>query len=202
MEIQNLTNRILEISKKHGLSHLSSCISVLPILVDIYENKNPEDIVLLDNGHSSLSHYVVLEKYETRNFDGNIVPIDAEELLVKHGIHANRDVSNKLFSTNGSLGHNIGIGIGMAIADKSRNVHVVISDGSIHEGSNWEALRLLGYLNINNLFIYANFNGYTAVEEVNRIDLGRKLLAFCPEAKIYHTDNGKFNGVAGHYIKQ
>lgn len=197
--MEKLKQRILQISKAHGLSHIGSCLSTLPILVDIYESKAPEDIVLMDNGHASLAHYVVLEKYETRNFDGDIIPIDAEELLGKHGIHANRDMENKLFASNGSLGHQIGIAIGLSEAVPDRKIHVIVSDGSIMEGSNWEALRILSERK-NNIQIYANFNGYTAVEEINRITLGNRLYNICPAAKIYHTYNGEgFDSVEGHY---
>lgn len=202
MNIEKLKERVLDISRRHNLSHISSCISVLPILIDIYGNKHTNDLVLLDNGHASLAHYVVLEEVCCINFDGNLYHPDAEELLKRHGIHANRDPQNGLDSTNGSLGHNIGIGIGMALADKTRKVHIVVSDGSLQEGSNWEALRIIKGMGIKNIQIYANFNGYTAVAEINRIELGGRLLKFCPTVKIYHTKNGEgFDGVDGHYLK-
>ena len=49
-------NRIIEISKKHGLSHISSCLTATPILKEIYEIKKPEDLVVLDNAHAHLTH--------------------------------------------------------------------------------------------------------------------------------------------------
>lgn len=202
MEIQKLTNRILEISKKYDLSHIGSCISVLPILIEIYENKAPEDLVLLDNGHASLAHYVVLEVCQTRNFDGDIIPIDAEELLKKHGIHANRDVQFGLHSTNGSLSHS-GIAIGLCLANRNRKCYLIVSDGSVAEGSFAESLRLARELKLTNLEIHANFNGFTAVSEVDLDYYEQWIKGFGFPVVFHRTNNGllEFDGVKGHYEK-
>lgn len=198
MEIQKLTNRILEISRKNDLSHVGSCLSVLPLLIEIYENKAPEDLVVLDGAHSHLAHLVVMEELLREGYElGMGSKFDAEEKLKEFGIHCDRRAGGDV--SGGSLGHCVGISIGLAEAGK--RVYCVITDGSLMEGSNWEALRILKERN-SNIQIYANFNGYTAVAEINRIELGGRLLKFCPTARIYHTKNGEgFDGVQGHYEK-
>lgn len=198
----NNRDKILQISKKLGLSHVSSCLSVLPILEEIYSRKKPEDIVLMDNGHASLAHYIVLEKYITRNFDGNIIPIDAEELFHKYGVHSNRDVENGLYASNGSLGHNLGISIGFAVANPDKTIYVIVSDGSMMEGSNAEALRIAKTLEIKNLEIHANLNGYTATSVVDLDYVEGFIRGFGFPVISHRTNNGLevLQGVKGHYF--
>ena len=91
MEIQKLTNRILEISRKNDLSHVGSCLSVLPLLIEIYENKAPEDLVVLDGAHSHLAHLVVMEELLREGYElGMGSKFDAEEKLKEFGIHCDR----------------------------------------------------------------------------------------------------------------
>jgi transketolase N-terminal domain/subunit len=181
------TKRIIEISKKLGLSHISSCISVLPILEEIYRIKKSEDKVIMDNAHAHLAHLLFTN------------PGKAEE-LIKKDIHCNRE--SGCDAMGGSLGHGIGIAIGMALTDRKRDVHCIVSDGSMMEGSNWEALRLKDELKLDNLKIYCNFNGYSAVAKVDGGKLYNRMKAFCSDVKVYLTDNTEgFEGVRGHYVK-
>lgn len=178
-------NKVLNISKKLGLSHIGSCLSVLPILEEIYAKKKPEDKVILDNAHAHLAHLLFIQRFNVEKF-------------IKMDIHCNRKVGCD--ASGGSLGHGIGIGIGFALANPDITVYVIVSDGSLQEGSDWEALRLKKLLKIDNLKVYANLNGSTALEDIDRIELGTRLLAFCKDIEIRHTDNGEgFEGVQGHY---
>lgn len=183
-------DRVLEISRKHKLSHIGSNLSMLQILTDIYTNKKKGDIVILDNAHAHLAHLVIKEHYE---YLENI-----ERLLTKHGIHCDRKAGCDV--SGGSLGHGIGIGIGLALVDRTRTVHCIVSDGSMMEGSNWESLRIKDKLDLKNLKIYCNFNGFSAMESVDRMAMEWRMRAFCKDFEVYWTDNGQgFNGVEGHY---
>lgn len=166
MRNKQLKNRILEISYKNKLSHLSSTLSAVDIISDIYEDKNPDDIFVLSQGQAGLALYVVLEKFEDRN---------VEHLLEKHGIHPNRDLSYGIHVSSGSLGHGLPIALGMAISDKSRNVFCLISDGECMEGSIYEALRLKEKLEVDNLHVYINYNGYSAYSKIEEHELAARL---------------------------
>lgn len=186
----NLEQRIRDISKAHGLSHIGSCISVLPILTQIYETKGKNDVVIMDNAHAHLAHLVVREAYEGLK--------DIEKLLTDHGIHCDRKAGCDV--SGGSLGHGLGIAIGLAIADEKRKIHVIISDGSIMEGSNWEAMRVISDRKIENIQIYCNFNGYTATSIYDANRLSSRMRAFIPNILVYNTENGKgLDGIQGHY---
>jgi len=201
-EIKVLKQRILDISKKLGLAHIGSCISILPILVEIYQNKKPEDLVILDGAHGHLAHLVVQEWDFLKRADHIDQPYESgiEMLISELGIHCDRKMDCDV--SGGSLGHGIGIGIGLALANEKRNVHVMVTDGSMAEGSNWEALRIKFNLAVTNLKIYCNFNGFSAVAPVNIEKLEWQMKQFCPDIKVYYTDNGLGeNKVEDHYIK-
>lgn len=199
MRIMTNKDRIIEISKKLKLTHVGSCLSALPIYEEIYAKKKPEDIVIADNAHSHLAHLVVayseIPEEEWENYD-------IESQITKYGIHC--DTRSICDASGGSLGHGLGIGIGYALADRKRDVYVIVSDGSMMEGSNWEALRIRQSLNLTNLKIYANFNGYSAVSKVNGNDLMFKMdnfALFHDDIQYHFTDNGlpELEGLQGHY---
>lgn len=188
--------RILDISKKLGLSHVGSNLSCLPILEEIYDKKKTSDVVILDNAHAHLAHLVVMEEC------GESYAGEAKELIEKYGIHC--DVRAACDASGGSLGHGLGISIGYALADRTRDVYCIVSDGSMMEGSNWEALRIANDLRLSNIHVYCNFNGYTAVAERDPDKLARNMAYYAEFLVIQYrrTDNGEgFEGVAGHYLK-
>lgn len=183
-----MIERILSISKKLGLSHIGSCTSVYPILEEIYKKKRPQDKVMLSNGHAHLAHLVIKEKYEGLK--------NIEELILKD-IHCNREVGCDV--TTGSLAHS-GIALGMALANKNIDVYLIMSDGSLNEGEEWEVFRIKKDLKVNNLKIYCNINGFTAVSKVNKLGLRKRISVFCPEAEVRLTQNMEgFDSIEGHY---
>lgn len=188
--------RILEISKKLGLAHIGSCISVLPILEEIYSKKKPEDKVILDNAHAHLAHLVVREHEGEIDFK-NVGTI--EDYITKFGIHCDRRAGCD--SSGGSLSHT-GISIGLCIANRDRKVYLIVSDGSVCEGSFAESLRIAKMLNITNLEIHANFNSYTAVQKIDVSYFEQFIAGFGFPVIFHHTSNSKeFESVEGHYKK-
>lgn len=63
---------------------------------------------------------------------------------------------------NGSLGHGLGVGTGMALAlarkNSDRNVFVVVGDGELHEGANWEAIMFASQHGLDNLHLIVDNN--------------------------------------------
>lgn len=189
---------MLDITYKHGLSHLSSCLTTLPILYKIYRSKDKNDIVVLSNGHAGLAQYVCMEMFDNDN---------AEELLDKHGIHPTKD--DNIFCSTGSLGLGLPVAIGAALADPSRTVHCIISDGECCEGSIWECLYFLNKNEINNLRIYVNANGVSAYSFIDVNNLKRIISSFkLPYVKFVDTSTTLKEhptlgtlGIESHYIK-
>jgi len=191
--MNKLIKRILEITYKEKLSHLSSCLSALPILEEIYTKKQEDEVFILSNGHAGLALYVVLEeKYG----------IDPVMLLHKHGIHPGKDLENKLYCSTGSLGSGLPIAVGHALADRTKNVYCMISDGECAEGSIWESLRFIHTAKLDNLHVYANINGMSAYEYLDVEYLSTRLQSFLPRINLRVSDPIEFTfakGLLTHY---
>ena len=121
-----LERRIVEITFQERMSHLSSCLSAAPILEEIFSVKKDDEVFILSNGHAGLALYCILEQRYS---------IDPVALLHKHGIHPNRDLPNHLHCSTGSLGSGLPIAVGHALANRTKNVYCMISDGECAEGS-------------------------------------------------------------------
>src|SRR3990167_6685168 len=134
MKITNtdLKRRIIEISYKHHLSHIGSCLTTVDIIKEVYNKKRKDERFILSSGHAHVAHAMVMESL-------GIIK-DAGDNIDKYGIHCERaggcDVST------GSLGQGLSISAGMALADRTKNVYCLISDGECSEGSTWEVMRI------------------------------------------------------------
>lgn len=190
---KKLKNRILDIAYKNKTSHLGTVFSSLNIIDEIYKEKLSNDIFILSSGHAALAMYVVMEKYEK---------IDAEMLFKKHGVHPHKDIKNNIYCSTGSLGMGITVAIGRALANKNRNVYVLLSDGECEEGSVWESLRFINEKNIKNIKVYVNINGYCAYDAIDSEYLENRLKIFLPNINIIKTNVNIFpflRGINAHY---
>jgi len=191
--MNKLERRIIDISYKHHLSHISSCLATVNTLDKIYSIKKKNEPFILSNGHAGLALYVVLEKYEKQ---------DAEKLWEKHGTHPNRDMKDGIWASTGSLGHGIGIAVGMALSNRERLVYVTISDGECAEGSVWEALAIARKFQIENLRVALIANGFSAYDVVDIEDLDLRINSFYPTMLIrtnMFAYPGFLQGIEGHY---
>lgn len=177
--MNKLQKRLIEITFQERLSHLSSTLSALPIIEEIYEQRKDDEVFILSNGHAGLALYVVLEKY---------YGVDPVAMLHKHGIHPGRDLENHLYCSTGSLGSGLPIAVGHALATPDKNVYCMVSDGECAEGSIWESLRFIQDNNINNLHVYANLNGMGAYDMIDTQQLSFRLKAFLPRINIRFSD--------------
>lgn len=193
-----LHKRLLKLLYEHNEEHVGSCFSCVDIIDEIFKNKDPQDIFILSNGHAAYALYSVLEKYYDH--------IDADEMVMKHGGHPNRDEANHVYCSTGSLGMGIMMAVGRALADKTKTVHVMISDGESTEGSVWEALRYIEEKNVTNIEVYMNANGYACYDEMDVDYLEKRCKAFLPRIRFHRTEKQTFpfpflHGLDAHYIK-
>ncbi|HUW47409.1 MAG TPA: hypothetical protein VMW36_01525 [Patescibacteria group bacterium] len=192
--MNKLYRRLLDLCLKHKQHHLGSYFSSLPVIDEIFTEMNLDrDIFILSSGHAALALYVVLEKH---------YGFDAEEMLLNCGEHPKLDVSKKIFCSTGSLGMGFPVAVGRAIADPTRKVYCLISDGECGEGSIWEAMQHTQKLDVSNLDLYVNLNGVAAYGLVDEDSLSRRLISFMPSIQIRHTDAtvfSLFEGIDSHY---
>ena len=181
---RKLRRRIIEqgFKRKHG--HYGSSMSCLDIVKYLYDDvMTKDDIFIMSKGHGSYALHAVLE---TRG----IKPL--------WSIHLELDEAKGVMATTGSLGHGLPLAIGRAYAKRfkkeSGNVYVMVGDGEMEEGANWEALIIAHKLRLTNLIVIVDNNKYQAVDSVKNIvdiddrDLQNKLDAFGCWTRI--IDNG------------
>jgi transketolase N-terminal domain/subunit len=166
-----IEHRILKLSKKHNLSHIGSCLMASGPIEAMHLTKKHNEPMILSSGHAGLALYCVLEAWGYG---------DAEELFLKHGVHPNRDVDHGIWASTGSLGHGIGLAVGMALADRERLVYVLMTDGECAEGSVWESLRIAQEQGLKNIRLAVVCNGYGAYGPINVELLEQRLATFYP----------------------
>ena len=168
-------SRLIEIAYESQASHISSCLSCIDILENIYETSNIEkikakskdrDIVLLSKGHAVLAQYVILEKNGLMDQDLSNYLRNGSKL---YG-HPNPEVEN-IEHTTGALGHGLPHAVGRALKRMhdgcGGKIFVVIGDGELDEGSNYEAMSLISKLNIKNIVILVDMNDLTQMKKSN-----------------------------------
>ena len=92
--------------------------------------------------------------------------------------------------------------LGYALADRSRRVHCLISDGECGEGSIWEALRFIYEAKLDNLEVYVNVNGMIAYDFIDKEYIINRLRAFLPRINIRETSPPDWSfakGILTHY---
>ncbi len=149
-------------------SHVGSCFSIADIVsvlfgevmrIDLDDPRSPErDRFILSKGHAAAALYATLAnvglipKTDLQSYGANLSP------YMTHASHKIRGVE---FSS-GSLGHGLPFGVGKALAaKKSRHdwrVFVMLSDGEMDEGSNWEALMFASHQKLDNLVAIIDYN--------------------------------------------
>jgi transketolase len=99
--------------------------------------------------------------------------------------HISHKVTGVEFST-GSLGHGLpyatGIALGKKIKKQNNKIFVVVGDGELDEGGNWEALLFASHHKLDNLTIIVDYNNLqsltTVKETLNLEPLVNKFEAF------------------------
>ncbi len=149
-------------------SHIGGALSMTDILAVLYQDilnydaSKPKmynrDRFILSKGHCCVALYAVLalKNFFTIKKLNNFTKFGSDLMS-----HINHKVPGVEFST-GSLGHGLPFSVGKALLAKVKKrkweVFVVISDGELNEGSNWEALMFASHHKLNNLTIIVDYN--------------------------------------------
>lgn len=152
---------LCRIAKKANEGHIGSSLSVLNILNTIFALKKARPIeFIMSKGHASLGLYLILKKY-------GYVSLEQFESFCQEdsdlGGHPNYRKMDGIFGSTGSLGHGLPQAVGKAIALKAKGLDtrtvVLVGDGEMNEGSNWEAILLGAHHNLANLICVVDSNG-------------------------------------------
>lgn len=160
--------RILDVSQRVGALHIAPAFSCLEMTDVIYHGlKRAQDAFVMSKGHGCVSQYVILE-------DLGIMPTEEIERYCtpKGVLGAHPDIGTPgIEASTGSLGHGLGIGVGMAYAEVLKEtdcrVYVVLSDGELQEGSTWEAAQMAANLDLGNLLLFVDLNDFGGLERIS-----------------------------------
>ncbi len=183
----------LKIHRRSPETRVASSLSPIEIFVVLYYGGflriNPEqplwperDRCVISKGHGSLCMYPILA-------DLGFFAEEELEKICQQGSFLGGipdPVIPGYETINGSLGHGAGVGAGMALAlkrrDKSQQVYVIVGDGELHEGSNWEAFMFAAQHQLDNLTLIVDNNQICMLgptdEIVSHRHLAEKFAAF------------------------
>ena len=163
----DIRKTILDMVNKGNASHVASALSMVEILNAAYKSVNIQKIldqasdrdrVILSKGHGTSGLYAVMYHH------GLLTQNDIDSYFQNGSImagHASHFIENVEHST-GALGHGLSVGLGIAIGSRSKGlnnrVFVVVGDGELHEGSNWEAIMYAGHQKMGNLCVLVDKN--------------------------------------------
>jgi len=166
---KTIRTEILKISNKCGHGHIPTSFSIIEMMTAVYQTmkhdpKNPNwpdrDMFVLSKGHASLGFYCTLAGHGYFPFS-DVYSFGAFDSTF--GCHPDRTKVPGAEASTGSLGHGIGLAVGMALGARingtSRQVYTLIGDGESNEGSVWEAAMVASHQQLANLTIlYDNNN--------------------------------------------
>lgn len=175
--MQQIRRTILDIIHDSGAAHLGSSLSAVEILSAVFRSAdlekirrkdNARDRVILSKGHGVAALYAVMHQNglltdtQVRSYFKN------GSLLAGHASHFVPYVEH----STGALGHGLPVSLGMALGLRSQKiaatVFVIVGDGELQEGSNWEALMLAGHLGMNNLCVLVDNNKMSQIAETEK----------------------------------
>ena len=173
-------------------SHIASALSIADIISVLYANimvtysddpaHQDRDRFLLSKGHACTAVYSALAEM-------GFFPLNELETYGANGSrlmnHISHHVPGVEFSA-GALGHLLPVAAGKALYAKRQNkpwrTYVVLSDGELNEGSNWESIMFSAHHNLANLIAVIDKNNYqslsTTQETLNMDPLDDKFTSF------------------------
>ncbi len=165
-----LRKNIVRMIKAGGSGHAGGALSMTEVAAALYfkimkiDPKNPSlrdrDRFVLSAGHKALILYAVLA--ERGFFDKSI--LDTYQALdSKLAGHPSMHKLPGVEASTGALGHGLSIAGGMAMGLRmdglASKVYVVMGDGELAEGSNWEAAAAASNHGLDNLLVFVDRNG-------------------------------------------
>jgi transketolase len=164
----SLRKNILSASFEAKACHIGSALSCVEIIESIFLMKNPEDFFIFAKASGVATLYCKLH------------PEKAAEYLKNYPLPS-KEVPGVIWS-GGSLGMGLSIACGLALADRTKRIFCLISDGELQEGQTWEAIMFASHHKLNNLIVFCDRNELQALgntEDICALEpLGDKFRAF------------------------
>ena len=168
-----IRGRLVELSNQTATPHLGGCLSCVDVMVALYYlimNVKPDnfdspdrDRFFLGKGHTVNTLYIILAD----------LGFFSEDLLISIGKigcpleeHPSYKSVNGIESMAGSLGHALPIAVGDSIAARIKGLNyksfILLGDGELNEGTNWEAAMFAAKHKLDKLTVIIDFNKWQA----------------------------------------
>ncbi len=170
----------LRMVHKAKTSHIGTCFSMADLLAVLFGKvlnfnaSNPSwterDRFILSKGHGAAIYYAVLAEcgFFSKKWLGNYCQ-NGSQLPG----HSTKTGIPGIEISTGSLGHGLSIGCGMALVGnrdkKNYRIFVMLSDGELNEGSNWEAILFASQHRLDNLLCIIDYNKIQGLGNVKEI---------------------------------
>lgn len=200
--VHQLEDKCVDIRKKLvnfiyriGMGHLGGELSMVEMAVALYykylnyDPKNPKmedrDRFVLSKGHCSETLYTIFSDLGMYTMDYMVEHFETLD-TAKFGMHCNRKYCEAIEVSAGSLGHGLPIALGLALGarkqKKSWRTFVMVGDGELDEGTNWEAIMAAGHYQLGNLVAIVDNNKLQMTGPTSQVmshgDLAARISAF------------------------
>jgi transketolase len=202
---RKLRSHSLRMISQAKTSHIGSCLSLADILAVLYgrvlrvDPKKPEwpdrDRLIVSKGHAAAVTYAAVA-------EAGFMPLERLGEYARNGGQLYGHVTHAgvpgVEMSNGSLGHGLPVGTGMALTAKRDRrpwrVFVLMSDGECDEGSNWEAILFAAHHRLDNLVIVIDYN------KIQSLDFVDKTIGLEPFADKFRAFGWGVREVDGHDV--
>lgn len=197
----------LKIHKIAPGTRIASSLSDVEIFVVLYygkllklDSKNihweSRDRFIISKGHGAISLYPILADFGF--FDKKELQKVCQKNSFLGGIP---DIIIPGFeTTNGSLGHGLGVASGISLALKRKNskskVFVLLGDGELFEGSVWESIMFTAEHKLDNLIVIVDNN------KISMLDYCKNIIDLSPLEEKFKIFNWNVKTVDGHNIEE
>lgn len=151
-----LQSLIADMIRTAGSGHYASSMSALDVMYPLfYEQGVTPETFILSKGHAVPALYAIL-------FDlGYLTADDLSKFRQYGGLSGHPSIQTPgVLCSSGSLGMGISKAIGLAHVNRDKTYHVLVGDGELQEGQNWEALYYLANSPLTNIHVHVDCNGH------------------------------------------
>lgn len=202
-----IRKNVVRMIKAGDAGHVGGALSIAEMLAALYfkimkvDPNNPawreRDRLVLSAGHKCLALYAVLA--ERGFFDEKILDTYGA-LGSKLPGHPDMYKLPGLESNTGALGHGLSIAGGMALGLKmdgvDSKVYVIMGDGELAEGSNWEAAAAASHHKLDNLLVFVDRNTLQISGRTVEV------MSYEPLDKRWESFGWRVREINGHDLKQ
>jgi transketolase len=202
-----IRRNVLRLMKAGRMGHIGGALSAVDILTALYfkvmrvDPQNPNwpqrDRFVLSAGHKCLALYATLAE---KGFFNHAILDTYGALCSRLGGHPDMYKVPGVETNTGALGHGLSIAGGMAMGlkmdDLDAKVYVIMGDGELAEGSNWEAAAAASHHRLGNLLVFV---------DRNRLQISGKtidVMNYEPLDKRWRTFGWSVREIDGHDMRQ